>query len=264
VSKSTQDVSSRADGNQAMALPIDTRKLGEFIANLLGQRRRLSRDFDLNFFVDWPWIQNLDQLVMQRVEHQNEGNLVDFSLKLFLSNGRTTHLTTRADFETFRDFSSFESVGIEITWTFIVKFPTSAIPEKQEIRFLARTDELGEQKRGVKSKIPFFETLKIREEQMLVEIFYSNITWGEDLLQLISNHALSSFGTKNRIAQKIAVLTTRLSSPLVMILFLGSLMVELSSDLTGRYASFLKGLKSVAGTTINLDLLNAKLDVLLQ
>jgi hypothetical protein len=155
------DEAPKSQRNNAIALSMDARTLGEFIANLLGQRRRLSRHFNVVFYIDWPWIQNLDQLIVQRVGHQNESSLVDFSFKLFLSSGRTTYVTSRHDFASFRDLSSFETVGVELAWTFIVKFPTAPIPEKQEIRFSARTETLDTQERDEKLKSSFLEVLEL-------------------------------------------------------------------------------------------------------
>jgi hypothetical protein len=259
-----QGRSSGANQNDIIALSADTRKLGEFIANLLGQRRRLSRNFDVNFFVDWPWVQNLDQLVIQRVEHQNEGKLVDFSFKLFLSNGRITHITTRTDFSTFNDFSSFECIGAELAWTFIVKFPGSATPEKQEIRFAVQSDSLNNRdrsKRGAATRLLL--PLKLSDENMMLDIYYSNITWGEDLMNLISNHVAASFRPINRFIQKIPAISTLFAAPLIMIIFLTSIFVEMTSFLSQHHDKLISQLNSVKGEPPSIDLLNRKFDFLL-
>jgi hypothetical protein len=215
--------------------------------------------------VDWPWIQNLDHLVIQRVEHQNEGQLVDFSFKLFLSNGRITHITSRQDFKAFRDISSFECIGVELAWTFIVKFPTSKTPEKQENRFVARSALLDEQDRkSDRNPYAFFVPLRITDEEMLVEIFYSNITWGEDLLQVISNHVSSSFGRSSRVAQKIASLVVRLASPFVMLLFIVSTYIQFSTEMSRSNTTIYQLLKPLETRFVDLTLLNNKLDVIIR
>jgi hypothetical protein len=263
VDNGTHKAPSGAAGDRAIAIPSDARKLGEFIANLLGQRRRLSRYFDVTFFIDWLWIQTLDQLVVQRVEHQNEGGLVDFSFKLFLSNGRITHLTTRADFHTFRDLSGFECTGVELIWTFVIKFPTSTIPEKQEIRFIARTDNLEHQRREKHSKHSFADQFEERDEEMLVEIFYSNITWGEDLLQLISNHVFSSFSVSNRLMRKIIGTAEQFAMPFVLTVFMLSFFIQTFAIMSSSASMMATTVKSLSDASLNIDLLNAKLDLLI-
>jgi hypothetical protein len=245
----------------AIALASDARKLGEFIASLLGQPRRLSRTFDVTFLIDWNWIRNLDQLITQRVEHQNDGMLVDFSFKLFLGNGRITHLTSRTDFNSFRDLSSFEAVGIDLIWTFVVKFPTSSTPEKQEIRFQARTEDLERKERKLKN-IGFFESVEARDESMCVEILYSNITWGEDLLQLVSGHVSSSFAPSSKMWRKLSNMSIRLAAPIVTLLFMVSLMVQMSGLEFNGY----RAIKSLKNTTdaASVDIINKKVDILIQ
>jgi hypothetical protein len=185
--------------SKTIALSTDPRTLGEFIGNLLGQRRRLSRHFDLVFFIDWPWLHNLDQLIVQRVTHQNDSALVDFSFKLYLDNGRVTHVSSRTDFQTFRDLSNVETVGVELAWTFLVTYPASKVPEKQEIRITARTEMLDGREKERRKIFSFFEIVRPRDDEIALDIYYSNITWGEDLMQLISSHALAAFRPKNQL-----------------------------------------------------------------
>ena len=248
---------------QSFPIPIaQTRELGEFIANLLGQRRRLSRQFDVCFVMDWPWVYNLDQLVVQRVEHQNEANLVDFSFKMFLENGRTTEITSRPDFLAFRDLSNSETVGAEILWTFIVKFPTSQVPEKQEIRFVARTKDLDTTNHS-KRRLERF--LFPNSEQMNLDIFYTNVTWGEDLMVVVSNHILSAFKTRFRFISKLVRILLLLISPILTLVVLISTSYFLSRDITDRVNGLRSDLAKLnPKAPITIDTLNTKLDMLLR
>jgi hypothetical protein len=81
-----------SENKEIVSISFERRRLGEFIASLLGQRRRMSRSFKVKFDIRWNWLYHLDEIIVQRVEHQNDGTLVDFSFKLYTKNGRITHL----------------------------------------------------------------------------------------------------------------------------------------------------------------------------
>jgi hypothetical protein len=47
-----------------ITIPMDTRVLGEFLAELLGQRRSIERTFDdRRFEIDMSWLLNLDAML---------------------------------------------------------------------------------------------------------------------------------------------------------------------------------------------------------
>jgi hypothetical protein len=123
-----------------------------------------------------------------------------------------THVTNHADFVAFRDLSTAETVGVELTWTIIVRFPGSNVPEKQEIRFVARTDNLNKTERQKNRYRAFAELLELRDEEVLADIYYSNITWGEDLLQLIAGHIATFFKPRNNILFALVALVLRLNN----------------------------------------------------
>ena len=76
-----------------IAIPSDTRILGEFIAELLGQRRSIERTFyDRRFEIDMNWLLNLDQIIAQRLAAQNTAKLVSFSAKFYFANGKVITL----------------------------------------------------------------------------------------------------------------------------------------------------------------------------
>jgi hypothetical protein len=68
-----------------IAIPNDPRILGEFIANLLGQRRSIERQFDdYRFEIDLDWLQNLHHIIEQRLAAQNAAQLISFSARFFM------------------------------------------------------------------------------------------------------------------------------------------------------------------------------------
>lgn len=81
-----------------IAIPSDTRILGEFIAGLLGQRRSIERTFyDRRFEIDMNWLLNLDQIIAQRLAAQNTAKLVSFSAKFYFANGKVITLEAQTN-----------------------------------------------------------------------------------------------------------------------------------------------------------------------
>lgn len=96
---------------------------------------------------------------------------------------------------------------------------------------------------------------------MYVEILYSNITWGEDLLHLVSGHVSSSFSPISRFWKKLSNISIKFATQIITLLFMLSFMIQLSSmELSDRKA--IKALKNTTDTD-TFDLINKKLDVII-
>jgi hypothetical protein len=64
---------------QAFALSVDKRKLGEFISGLLGQPQSLEREFDEPFSANHQWFLHFFSLILQRIQQQNSPEPISFS-----------------------------------------------------------------------------------------------------------------------------------------------------------------------------------------
>jgi hypothetical protein len=184
----------QANENRALVIPLDDPKsLGDFILGLLGQRRSIEQRFDDRwFFIDLNWLWNLDDIIEQRISAQNIGSLVSFSAENFFEDGRITRLTSRQAFRAYHDVSTRVAVGIDISWTYLIKFPNSKTPERQEIRFRAFTDNRAvTEKPPAKASKGFFKSTD-HVEELFFSVSFSDLTWGED----ISNHMSAFISSK--------------------------------------------------------------------
>ena len=170
--------------SRAIVIPLDERTLGEFIASLLGQRRSIERNFnDRRFEIDSNWLLNLDDVILQRINSQHTAKLVSFSARIYFSNGKIVTLQEEKSFRHYNDISSEISVGVDLRWSFLIKFPLAGIPEKQEIRFAAFTDAtiIGEVKAKERRSSRSFLSTRGEDERFLYSVQFTNVTWGEDL-----------------------------------------------------------------------------------
>ncbi|MFZ0457109.1 MAG: hypothetical protein WAM17_01425 [Rhodoplanes sp.] len=215
-------IEERPDKSEMLALSVDRRQLGEFIASLLGQRRRLTRTYNVRFEISWNWILNLDEMIIHRVEEQNDGSLIEFSAEIDFENGKTTHIGSRSELKAFRDVSDLAVIGIELTWTFIIKFPTSKNPEKQEVNLLAQTHRIDLHSRTGNFHRDYFNDPDNLNEELYLEISYSNLTWGDDLMNTISAAIFSAFPTRGTVYPNIVSFLRRFAPIfVVMLMFIG-------------------------------------------
>ncbi len=164
-----------------LTLTIPRNKLGEFIGSLLGQPRKKERSFEGGHFVaTHDWILNIADIFEQRMA-QNHHSLVSFRCRYFLENGIIDTVETIDAFRTYNDLSNKTSVGVDISVTYIVDFPGSETPEKQEIRVEVFSDF-----RLKETASPTAKREKIAKIQFMVN--FANMTFGEDVLRHISTY----------------------------------------------------------------------------
>jgi hypothetical protein len=172
-------------GRKAIVIPLDDERiLGEFIASLLGQRRSIECDFhDRRFDIDLNWLLNLNEIILQRITSQHAAKLMSFSARFYFESGRIITLEDEKSFRHYNDISSEISVGVDLRWSFLIKFPLVDVPEKQEIRFATFTDEsiLGEKQSTKYATNTSFVSLRENDERLYYTILFTNVTWGEDL-----------------------------------------------------------------------------------
>jgi hypothetical protein len=117
-----------------LTIPVSGPVLGEFISSLLGQRRTIERIFESPALVArYEGILNVVETIVQRLS-QNSSVLVSFKSVYYFANGKISTIFSIDEFRNFSDMSPEESIGVDISMTYLVEFPTAATPERQDIR----------------------------------------------------------------------------------------------------------------------------------
>jgi hypothetical protein len=210
-----------SDEKEIITLNIRKHDFGDFLQNLLGEPRTTEKHYDASFVIDQNWISNLDSVVMQRVR-QNSAQLVDFRCRIFFESGAIRTLTSREAMLSFGDNSQDCSVGIQISWIFLIQFPHSTAPERQAIRFRAFSNINYLYATEPKSR-PLQESDRSR---IRISIENTELTWGEDIF----NH-LNNLIERSHQAYKIKY-------PLAQAIFIPRIWLYDSSVPNPRYYSF--------------------------
>jgi hypothetical protein len=173
-------------------------------------------------------------------------------------------LISRPDFRSYRDISDVKTIAVEINWTFLITFPSAKAPEKQEIKFVARTKQLdsfetkGSERRR---KVKFFDQLKIQEEDFYIEVYYSNMTWGEDMMNLVANHVGSTFSRRSRAFPNTINVLVKFAPVIAMMVFFYTTLQILRSSIFKIDNPFRERWRELAEAPVDMNLLNRKLDL---
>jgi len=253
------------DGDEKfITVNLGKKVLGQFITDLLGQRRILERNFtNRRFSIDLEWLRNLDQIVDQRIQAQNAGNRVSFSARFYFSNGKVLTLEDHRAFSGFTDITSELSVGVALTWVYLVHFPLSQIPEKQEISFRAFTDR-NALNRKPKTKAGRYLGIAELDELLGYSIQFTDMTWGDDLSNHIENY-ITSGTEKTPNWQELAQMVPR-HVTVVLGLILGFTisiwytlikLIFAATDIKGQYASLTEAAKQLRTIDEKIDFIVA-------
>ena len=164
--------------NDAVAFPATPEKIGKFISGLLGQPQTISREVSGIFEIDLCWLNHVNALIEQRIKQQNDAARTSFRAKIFYDDGLTRTLESVEALQHFAETKKVRSIGVELNWTYIIKFPGKDIPEKQEVTL--RVHE-----KGTKYITLDLQPVITREMTALGRITYSishtERTWGDDI-----------------------------------------------------------------------------------
>ncbi len=181
----------------AVSIPVSSKALAIFIGELLGQRRNTEKVFrGYSFSIDLNWLLNLHLIIDQRIASQNDGSLADFKATIYFDSGRIHNIYGFESFNTYRDISNEICTAVELAWTYLVRFPSKTLPEKQEINFKITVDEKYKE-RKLQSRHSFFKDyIRIGADAgsfARTEIAFSDFTWGEDIQSHVARYIESSF-----------------------------------------------------------------------
>lgn len=159
-------------------LPCTPETFSEFISGLLGKPQTIRKDFDHDFELTRPDIENLYHLVNQRVHQQNEASLTQFTIQIRYGDGSSVLLNAYEDFEQYTEIRPLVSVGVVMSWTFLIKFRGKAVPEKQTVEFWARSF----------AKRSLLDAMADVRDELGFRVEHTARTWGTDMEGLLSGY----------------------------------------------------------------------------
>jgi hypothetical protein len=149
---------------------------------LLGKPQELGGMRHGNFRVDKAEAMQLHHLITQRLAQQHGTRPLQFTARIGFDNGTSVLLNSIEDFQTFHEVRAVRSERLLLTWTFLLSFPGSPTPEKQEVEF----GYVAEYYPGLHYNA---RSLKREGSGLLhYRIRHTARTWGSDIESLLSHY----------------------------------------------------------------------------
>lgn len=170
------------DSNYSILLPCTPETFADFVSNLLGSPQTIERRFFGAFELTPTDVENLYHLIQQRVLQQNKASLVEFAADILYGDGTSVRLTSLRDFQHYTEVRPLVSVGVHLTWVYLITFQDKAAPEKQQIDLTFHAgyrDDADE-------RVLFLRDF--RSGHISFRIAHTARTWGVDLESLLAGH----------------------------------------------------------------------------
>lgn len=159
-----------------VSLPFTNDQLSQFIKSLLGTPQTISKKIKGVFVIQPDDIQSFNDLICQRVAQQNESQLIEVKSTIYFSDKSNITLNSYQDLISYYELKPLLSIGIRITWSFLIKFPNKTTPERQEIELFYSVNR--NNRKYLDSSDEGYFSIEIRHTQR---------TWGVDIENIIEN-----------------------------------------------------------------------------
>jgi hypothetical protein len=124
-------------------------------------------------------------LIEQRIKEQNTGKLIQFTANIHFDDGTSVDVEGLTGLRTYAEVRPVVSVGVTLTWVYLVRFNNVSVPEKQQIEINIDTSRRPRQQRH---PYPFIEPA---EDLIGYRVSYTARTWGADIENLLKDHIRS-------------------------------------------------------------------------
>jgi hypothetical protein len=171
---------SKEDRSYAVSLPCDPDSFTDFIASLLGKPQTIEFYIIDPFEVRREDLVNIHHLIIQRIQAQNRGKMIHFSARVDYDNNSSVTLNTYEAFISYSEVKPLISIGTTLSWTFLIEFSGSRVPEKQEIVIYFNTKPHDR----VRLPVPMFEDYA--KAAIKAVITHTDRSWGGDIENLLS------------------------------------------------------------------------------
>jgi hypothetical protein len=194
-----------------------------FISGLLGKPQTISKGFRGSFEINQDHVQDIYNLLIQRINQQNKAKLIQFTAKIVFKDNSAVSLNSLAEFISYREIRPISSEQLHLSWSFLVEFQDKKSPEKQEIDVSFITSD---------GPIPiidedvFFALSKLKNGIIHFRIRHTARTWGADIEALLSGHIKNLLEQPNKIREVIWKHSSKISLSVGVLYFLTSLFVS--------------------------------------
>lgn len=186
-----------------ITLPVSEQQFRDFVTSLLGRPEAIEKEIPGIFELSRDEILNFHHLIEQRIHQQNDAKLVQFQAKIIYKDNSSVSLNSFESFATYNEVKPLISIGVELSWVYLIKFQDKTVPERQEILL----NIMAEQRvlRNVLRTEPGTTTFREYEMSSTNSYFSFTIrhtarTWGQDIASMLSDHIRSLMKPQNLIS----------------------------------------------------------------
>lgn len=156
-----------------ITLPVTREQFGDFLTGIIGGKEKITAYSDHSLYFDLENSVNLAKAIVERVTRNNETTIVSSEFSIRFSNNRTYTEHSISAFSQLAPVGESDTQMVEMAFDFLGKFPKYDFPVRQSIRVLVSNDLKARQ-----------EGEKNLEPSALIDIYFVERTWGEDLASL--------------------------------------------------------------------------------
>lgn len=167
----------------SVILPCETKDFTKFISSLLGKPQELRGKIDGVFTIQSKDVISVYHLLHQRISKQNKSTAINFKITVYYDDGHSVEHNNVKDFNDYHPISKCTATGIIVSATYLIKFESSEIAEKQDIEVIFATtpDWINDEK---------YQSW-FRGGSFQYRIKHTERTWAEDISGLLKKHGES-------------------------------------------------------------------------
>ncbi|WP_456310002.1 hypothetical protein [Serratia proteamaculans] len=172
------------DNNYNVVLPCEPNLFGRFISSLLGKPQTIEKFIPGSFSINQNDVINTHTLITQRINHQNNASLIQFTANIFYDDKSSVMVNSIEDFTRYNEIKRVTCQSLELSWTYLIQFKNKNTPEKQEINISFNAGHISE-----KYFSPSFVGHYLNYSHGIsFMINHTERTWGVDIESLLNNN----------------------------------------------------------------------------
>jgi hypothetical protein len=237
----------------AVVLPCGPEEFNDFIAGLLGRPQEITGIRLGRFRVDLVTAMQVHDLIVQRVAQQHGAAPLQFSARILFQNGTSVLLNSVDDFQRYAEVRAITSVGLLLSWSFLIHFQGAKSPEKQEIEISFIAHHRATRDHYLATPMDFPDSGRV-----FYRIMHTARTWGADIEALLTHYIDNLIASETPLRKYIREHSLPLSfvSALLMFAALVVGMAVSSSHVQDTRAALLApAFESGASIALKLDVL---------
>jgi len=175
---------SDSDSPGQVIIPFGKDEFASFIKSLLGKQQTNTKRLKGTFHLTIDHINDIIELINQRITQQNKSQLLQISLKIVFSDNSTRLLGSRQEIISFSEPRDVYPISAHLSLEYLIQFNDKDRPEKQDIELSFIINDLSSQVILSNDNEPF--VFSKSQGIVFIAIKHTAVTWAYDIEALIT------------------------------------------------------------------------------